>query len=176
MIIGLDLSLRAAAACWIPRGWKGDTTKLKVGTWGEELTKGASLEDKIKRMIYIADSIVTWAEERTGVKAMFVEDYAFQIRSASAAPLHELGGIVKRECYVRLGLALTPVNISSGRKTLLQKLPGKGAKEFTERNVRRLKGEALYWNNDEVDAFVVANHGVMLSGGTPLSFEGQIDA
>ena len=56
--IGLDLSLRSSGACFIPRGWKGDTTKCKVGTWGRDST--GTERDKVKRMIEIAEGIVTF--------------------------------------------------------------------------------------------------------------------
>lgn len=172
MIVGLDLSLRAAAACWMPKGWKGDTRKLKVGTWGHDLKKESSDAERLDRMILIAESIVGWIVNVGEVKAVYVEDYAFSMRSSSISGLHESGGVVKVEIYRRLKLVPKPVPSSSCRKTLLQKLPRADVKKFTEQNVRRLKGEALYWNGDEVDAFCVANHGMMLEGGTPLSFLG----
>lgn len=172
-VIGLDLSLTGSAACFIPWGWEGDTRQLQTGKWGYPLTKDATPEDHVDRMIHIAEEVVDWCLLRQH-SLVAVENYAFSQASTSATTLRELGGIVKREFRKRLGRVPSPVVASSARKTLLMKLPKANQKKFVEENVRRLKGEALYWTGDEVDAFVVCNHAMMLAGGVPLSFEGKV--
>ncbi len=172
MIVGLDLSLRGSAACWMPAKWKGDTTKLEMGTFGYPLTKDATLSEIMDRYLAIANGIVEFVKLRT-TRAIYVEDYAFSMRSSSTAVLHELGGVVKVMLYQATGMVPIPVSASTCRKTLLQKLPKKDLKKFTEQNIRRLKGEALYWDADQVDAFCVVNHGMMKEGGVPLSFLGE---
>lgn len=174
-MVGLDLSLRAAAAAFLPRGFKGNTKQVRVGTWGYELKSDADEAARAERRDHIAQAIRCWlAELPRGVVHVFIEEYAFSKKSSSATGLHELGGVVKDRLFT-LGVPFSTVTASEARKTLLQKVPQKGSKEFTEDNVRRLGGEALYWNVDEIDAVVVANHGLMLMGWTPLSFEGTPD-
>jgi hypothetical protein len=46
-------------------------------------------------------------------------------------------------------------------------------KAFAVRNVKRLGGPASGWTDDQIDAFVIMNHGVMLQGGTALTFPGE---
>lgn len=176
-IVGLDLSLRAAAAAFVPRTFKGDTKQVKVNTWGYELERGATEARLASRRAHIADGIRAWIVgmgRTTLIEHVYIEEYAFSRNSSSATGLHELGAVVKDRLLAQ-GLPFTSVPASAARKTMLQKLPKKDSKQFTEDNVRRLGGEALYWNADEVDAFVVANHGMMLMGWTPLSFEGTPD-
>jgi hypothetical protein len=145
---------------------------VRVATFGYELSKQATREEVIDRYDSISLAIRVFCEENP-VRAVYVEDYAYAQHSQSIAGLHESGGIVKRDLYRSLGRAPIPVTASTARKTLLQKLPRQnGIKQWVEANVRRLKGEAIYWNGDEIDAFVIANHGLMLEGGTPLSFPG----
>ena len=170
-VAGLDLSLTGSAICWAPAGWNGDIAKLRVTTFGYSIAKDASAAEHVDRYDNIAIGLVAFCKENP-TDAIGVEDHAFALGGAGAAKTRELHGAVKLAFRREMGIAVVPINISTGRKTLLQKCPQKGAKQFTEDNVRRLKGEALYWNADEVDAFVVANHMVMLEGGTPLSFPG----
>lgn len=173
-VVGLDLSLRSAAAAFVPSTFKGNTKHVRVQTWGYELDREASEESLAKRRHIIATGIREWLRglsKKHIVERVFIEEYAFSRNSSSATGLHELGGVVKN-VLLEASFHFTSVTASSARKTLLQKLPKKDIKAFTEDNVRRLAGEALYWNADEVDAFVVANHGMMLMGWTPLSFPG----
>lgn len=170
-VVGLDLSLTGSAACWAPPDWQGDIAELRVATFGYSLAKDASAAEHVDRYAAIAYGLVGFCKENP-TDAVGCEDHAFGMGGAGAAKVRELHGAVKLAFRRELAIAVRPINISTGRKTLLQKCPQKGAKQFTEDNVRRLKGAALYWNADEVDAFCVANHMVMLEGGTPLSFPG----
>lgn len=170
-VAGLDLSLTGSAVCWAPPNWKGTTGELRVNTFGYSLKKDATAEEHVKRYDAIAQGIVNCLSGWP-TKAVAVEDHAFGMGGAGSAKVRELHGAVKLAIWRALGIAVLPVNISTGRKTLLQKCPQKGAKQFTADNVRRLKGDAIYWDADQVDAFVIANHMVMLEGGTPLSFLG----
>lgn len=170
-IAGLDLSLTGSAICWSPPGWRGTTVELRVATFGYSLSKEATAAEHVERYNCIAKGIVAFLEANPA-SAVGVEDHAHGMGGAGAAKVRELHGAVKLAIWRELGIAARPINISTGRKILLQKCPQKGAKQFTEDNVRRLKGAALYWNADEVDAFVTLNAMVMLEGGTPLSFPG----
>lgn len=173
-VVGLDLSLRGPAACWIPEGWRGDPAKVRMGgrDWGGALTAGASPEDHAERIRRIARAVAAFCRAHRTV-AVGVEGYAFGMRSTSSHALAELGGAVKLALWEELGLAAHPVAASAARKILLQRLPRRNVKEWTEENVRRLGGVAIYWTHDEVDAFTICNYQVMVQGWIPLSFEGK---
>lgn len=174
-VVGLDMSLRSPAACYIPMGWaadkRADTSKLTTWTYDGELPKEANDIDRLERIHQIASGLTRWCS-RLPIAGIYIESYAFSMKSKASTALHELGGVIRIDLYRCLDTVVQEVTASACRKTLLQRLPKADSKKFTERNVRRLGGAALEWNGDEVDAFVVANHGLMLQGWTPLSFMG----
>ena len=172
IIVGLDLSLRAAAACALPTDWDGDLTKAKTEMFGGKLGSDATHRERTERMVKIAHDVSLFCLNAKATH-VFVEAYAFGMRSTSSHQLAELGGAVKARLLDELDLAVEPIVASQARKTLLQKLPRADVKEFTELNVRSLGGPAPYWTGDECDAFCVVNHALSLVGGVPLSFLGK---
>lgn len=56
-VVGIDLSLRAAAACAIPIPWDYDMAKVRMVRAGYALTKAASNRDKIERGVQIAHDV-----------------------------------------------------------------------------------------------------------------------
>lgn len=106
-------------------------------------------------------------------RAVFVEEMAFGQAGAHAREVAELTGIVKLRVLEAWGVYPVPVVASRARKVLLQKLPRKDVKKFVLANVRRLPG-ADRWADAQADAFVVANMGVMISGGTAMTFSGNV--
>lgn len=173
-VIGLDLSLRSPAACWLPLAWKGDTRQARMAGrgWGSELTQGASAKERVVRIARIVEGVLSFA--RANAHALIaVEDYAYAASTSRAAELHELGGAVKHTLYLALGAVVVSVPSATARKTLLQKLPRRDVKQHVADNVRRLGGETPYWNDDQIDAWVVANHALGLAGGVSVSFEGE---
>lgn len=175
-VVGLDLSLTASAACAMPLGWDQNLKKLRTHIFGYKLEAEAPQKERIARMVSIADGILEFCRE---VQARFVycEDHAFGAGGRNANQTIEMTGIVKARLFDEWGVVVQPIVVSSARKTLLQHVPrgvGKGfAKKFTVRNVKRLGGPTASWTEDEVDAFVVTNHGLMLLGGTAMTFEGE---
>lgn len=173
-VIGLDLSLRSPGACWIPRGWLGRVARVRTAGagWGYELTRDATPADVAARHIAIAERVVDFCR-RHPHEAVFVEDYAYSRNSSSATGLHELGGVVKADLLRALGRAPIPVTASEARKTLLTNVPRSDSKSFVIANVRMLGGKAVYWSEDEADAFCLCNHGCKLLGWTHLNYEGK---
>lgn len=172
VVVGLDLSLRAAAACSIPSDWNFDWKRVRTAVFGESLSINATARDHIKRMMRIASGVTKFCRD-AGATSVFVESYAFGMRSSSSHGLAELGGVVKASLLSELGLSVDAVVASQARKTLLQRLPRKDIKKFVLRNARRLGEPVASWGDDEVDALVIANHALVLVGGIPLSFEGE---
>lgn len=178
-IVGLDLSLTAAAACALPKKWDHDMKSARTMVVGYGVSNAEGEEARLERLDDIAEAIVKFCMMNHAV-AVGVEDYAFSQGQSRAHALGEAGGVVKLEIYRRLQLTTIPIVASTARKTLLQKLPSprgqkKGfLKEFVVRNVRRLKGPTLKWTDDEIDAFVIANHRRMLAGETAMSYLGEL--
>lgn len=178
-IVGLDLSLRATACAAIPLDWATqDLAAVRMKILGAELTKTATREETIDRMIDIADGVIKFCHE-VQARGVFLEDHAFGMGGQNANQTIEMTGIVKAWLREHWGVAAIPVASASARKTLLQHVPSsrgqpKGfVKKFVARNVQRLGPVAQAWTLDEIDAFVVANHGLMVRGGVAMTFMGE---
>lgn len=139
---------------------------------GKKLDNNASPDEQLDRIEMIAKRIVDFCKQRNA-EAVYVEEYAFAQGRSRAHALGELGGEVKRQARRRLGFAVQPIVASQARKTLLMKVPRAKSKVFVIRNVQRLGGQTKYWTDDEIDAFVIANHGLMLRGGVAMGFDGE---
>lgn len=173
-MIGLDLSLTSAGMVAIPLGWNHDMSKVAVGTCGYPLTHEATLEDHYDRYLQIAHDVSLFCVNHKA-RHVYAEDHAFGAGGASSARTKEMTGIVKAELYDDHDLVVVPVQAARARSVLLGRVPrqGKGkTKGYILRNVRRLPW-TTYWNDDQCDAFTIANYGVMVSGGTAMTFPGE---
>ncbi len=172
-VVGLDLSLRTPAACAIPTNWKHKLKDVRVRTFfNEKLEADATPYERLMRLERIANGVVEFCKEMRAT-AVFAEEYAFSQKLSQAHALGEGGGCVKLEVWRRLKLIVKPIVASSARKTLLEKCPRQDAKPFVQYNVQRLGGPTKKWTGDEIDAFVIVNHGFGLIGGTVMSFPGE---
>lgn len=175
-IIGLDLSLRGAAAAVLPLDWDRDhkLDSIRVMTTGYPLAKDASYEQRTKRIRDVARDVLDFCSLhlRSSGAAVFIEDFAFAQSGAHAREVAELTGVVKWRLLAEHDVVAIPVTASKARKVLLQKLPRKDVKRFVFANVRRLGDSVLTWTEDQVDAFVIANAGWMISGGVAMTFAG----
>lgn len=170
MIIGLDLSLRAAAACALPIDWDHDMRTIRTCVSGIALGKDATSAHRLERINAISAGIVAFCRAHKASE-VFVEEYAFAQGASHAREIAELGGVIKYRLFAELSLVAIPVVASRARKVLLQKLPRKDVKPWVVANVKRLPG-TVDWTPDEVDAFVIANCGSEMVGGTAMSFAG----
>jgi len=176
-VIGLDLSLRAAAACAIPLKWNQDMTRIRTMVIGHGVTQGDE-EGRLDRLDAISSKIGDFCVDNRA-KVVALEEYAFSQGQAHAHSIGEVGGVVKLEIRRRLEITPQPIFSPTARKTLLQWLPSvrgkpKGyLKKYVAANVRRLEGITSKWTEDEIDAFVIANHALMLAGGMAMTFEGE---
>lgn len=171
-VVGLDLSLRASGVCALPTPWNQDMRLARVMHVGAELTKEATATMRIERMVRIANTIVAFCRS-VNAGRVFIEDHAFGLSSTNNAnQTIEMTGIVKAAIYTEIGSAVEPVHASRARKILLQQLPRKDIKKFAQANVKRLGGVVQSWSEDEIDSFVIANAGIMLTGGVAMTFPG----
>lgn len=154
-VIGLDLSLRNAAAVFIPAGWKPGDWNVSSWSVGYAL-KGRDPAERAERMHHIADEFRTWIG-RGNLKnvAVYVEDYAYGLGAKSGIDIAELGGAVKFALY-EAGYVVTPVNQSTARSYLLGKLPQKDRAQATHAALKAWGAE--FESADIGDAFVVGNY------------------
>ncbi len=172
-VVGLDLSLNAAAACSLPiKGWKQSPASACVFQVGRKLQRGSSQKEQLDRIEFITQNLVDFCK-RVHARRIYIEDYAFSQGQSMARAIGELGGVVKHEIRKQLHIVVSPVVASHARKIMLQWLPKKDVKPYVVWNVKRLGGSATGWTDDQIDAFVVANYGIMRSGGQAITFEGE---
>lgn len=171
-VVGLDLSLRAAAACALPLDWDHDLNKVRMGKFGYDLPDDASDREKIERLAKIAHDVSVFCINAKATR-IAAEGYAFAASSSSVTKLAELGGAVRVDVLESLDIAIESIPASRGRKILLQNCPKKDSKKFVVRNVKRLGGPTKKWTEDECDAFVCANAMLMHAGGIAMTFYGE---
>jgi hypothetical protein len=171
-VVGLDLSLTGAAGCALPCPWDGDLSRVRMMPMaGYGLKKDASVREQLDRIITIRDVVYEFCRE-VQARKVGIEDYAFSA-AGRITMLAELGGSVKTCLWEDWATEPEIIKASSARKVLLQKLPAKDSKLFTQVNVRSIGPIASKWNDDEIDAFVIANTVLMNAGGTALTFPGS---
>lgn len=183
MIIGLDVSLRACAACCIYTGhsehgtrWPYSLDGVFTHVAGQSLEADASSKRRVERIQFITNDLIAWVREcipHEKFNGVFIEDYAFGAMGAHVRSVAELTGVIKWRFFDELAVIIEPINMARARKILLQKVPRKDAKKFVSANVKRVCGKASTWTDDEIDAFVISNAGVMLTGDIAMTFEGQ---
>jgi Holliday junction resolvasome RuvABC endonuclease subunit len=161
-ILGLDLSVRAAAAVSVPLAWDGDWQQVKSMVVGEPLREDATDTERARRCETIAMRIVAFSRA-TGVTIALIENYAFSRRSSSVHKLAELGGIVKLE-LVRAGIDLQRANMSATRKFLCGTIHRGTNPKVAVHQALRAAG-AHFETLDESDAFCAANWGLSEEGG-----------
>jgi hypothetical protein len=171
-IVGLDLSLRAAAACALPHRWNHSLKRVKVATFGGDVAAEATPLDRVQRLHDIANGIVDFCRKNQA-SHVWTEEFAFSQKQSQSHALGEGGGVVKLALYQQLGLVVIPVVASSARKLMLQHLPKSDVKTFTHWNIRQLGAPIDKWNGDEIDAFVVANFGLSELGYAAMSWLGE---
>lgn len=160
IILGLDLSIRAAAVVAVPSDWDGRWSRVQSMVAGESLPKGATDNEHALRNQSIANAIIRFAR-RVGATHAYIEGYAFSRRSSSVHQLAELGGVVRLE-LVRDGLEVATVNMGQARKLLLGKVPRESAKlaVYDAFIAAGRRFESL----DESDAMAIANYGCAQHG------------
>jgi hypothetical protein len=165
--MGIDASLTGTGLVAVPCDWKLDWSKVARMKLGVSLSNSASEEDHVRRIDTICTRAMEFAREHA-VTDVFLEEYAFNMADRSRAhALGELGGNLKRDIILDLGLPLTVV-VASTARALLGKFSAhrrKGApKPLKVKDqvamVLARAGLPLDWDADETDAWVVANWGL----------------
>lgn len=162
VLLGLDLSVRAAAAVAVPMDYDGRFDRVRSLVVGEPLRRDSTDVERARRCETIATRLVRFAlESRCSVA--YVEGYAFSRRTA-AHTLAELGGVVRLE-LVRAGLDVRTANMGTARKLLLGRVPRGSDPKAMVAEAFRAAGAPIDWSLDVTDAMACANLGLSLLGG-----------
>lgn len=163
--MGIDSSLSGTGLVAVPFGWKLDWSKVARQKLGLGLSKNASEVDRMRRIDSICKGLMEFAEEHQ-VTDVWMEQYAFSAKLSQAHALGEIGGNIKRDVVLGLGLPLTIV-VSNTARALLGKFSARGRKGEPKppplkdqvHAVLRKAGLPANWDGDETDAWVVLNYG-----------------
>ncbi len=174
--MGIDASLVGTGLVAVPADWGLDWRKVARLTLGLQVPKTARESDRVRRIEFICKRMMEFAEEHAVTDA-FMEQYAFNKTVSRNHALGELGGNIKRDIVIGLGLEINVVSPNTAR-ALLGKFSVPRRKKG-EPKVRRKKGEPkplgikdqvhvvlkhaglpTEWSGDEADALVVANYGL----------------
>lgn len=159
-VVGLDLSLRLAAAVALPSSWdpasdaRWDVPNLRVGGELDQYDGSAA-----ERVNSIVDAVTLFVIKHGGHSPrVFVENYAFSRQGTGSASLVvELGGALKFWLRRRTGVEVASVNDNTARKFFLGKLPAKNRAAATHEMLKKI---GCPWpESDRGDAWVIANYG-----------------
>ena len=159
VILGIDLSMSGGLGlCLVPPDWDSDFRKCRTDTIFPK--KGANQSERLWQLV---DGVDRFAVSG-GATEFWVEGYA----ASGARALHylaEVGGAIRVHLWSYFDAELNVAHISSARKTFLGRLPqGRGvAKKVIQETLRSLSAPFAADNN-QCDAFVVANHALSVRG------------
>jgi hypothetical protein len=166
--LGFDLSLSAPAAVALPLDWKpGDWKRVKTWLLKPKGPKSDDTRGQYERYGIISD----WAWALTGelgAPGLYgIEQYAFSRNNAQASKLMELGGIVRLRLFQARDMIAQVVSTSPARKLFLGDVPQSNPKVAVQLALFNRCGAPKTWDENQCDAFIVANF--MLSGfGKPV--------
>lgn len=171
-VVGFDLSLRAPAAIALPFDWKpGDWKNIKAWLLKPPQPKQDDARGQLQRYAVIAE----WAEKLVGVcvergvkPACFVEAYGFSKNNAQASKIMGSGEIVKLAVFKRWDIVIVPVASNTARKLFLGAVPKKDPKVAVQDVLFNKCKAPKSWDENQADAFVVANWGLSAVGGRAL--------
>ena len=152
----------------VPTSWGLDWSNVDVYTYGVALKADATVEEQLDRLSDISQEVLAMVEEYN-VDHVFVEEYAFSKGTGRAHALGELGGVVKLDLMRVAKLIPTTVHAVAAR-SLIGKFSGKGQKQKC-RAVLTEMGMPMSWTEDEGDAFVAANWGLVELGAGGILME-----
>lgn len=166
VVMGIDASLTGTGLVAVPANWGLDWGKVARLKLGLQLSKDASVAERVRRLDYICSRMMKFAEEHE-VTDVFMEQYAFSAKTSQSHSLGELGGNLKRDVVMGLVVPITVVTPNTAR-TLIGSFPTSAKKgqpklapvKSRVHAVLKNAGLPSSWDGDEIDAWVVANWGM----------------
>lgn len=178
-ILGFDLSLRAPAAVALPSDWKPGDWKA-VRTW--LLKPKQPKQDDVRGQFERYNAIAEWATKIVGMCVVrgvkpkcYVEAYGFSKNNAQASKIMGSGEIVKLEIFRRWDIIVVPVASNTARKLFLGTVPKKDPKIVVQDVLFNKCKAPKGWDENQADAYVVANWGLSEAGGKALIVAGADD-
>lgn len=175
--LGFDLSLTAPAAVALPLDWRPGDWK-RVGAWlgTQPKVTDDDLQGQAARMIAIANWAIYVCEQVPRIAVAYVEAYGYAPNNKNSSRVMESGGHVKASVYEKCdGLILEPVVASSARKLTFGFNPTKpryDVKPFVRDTLARF-GAPSGWDENQRDAYVVAQAALSSAGGKILTLGGE---
>lgn len=160
VVIGLDLSLTGLGLVAVPGDWGLDFSRVQ-----RETLQTGPRAAQVDRRAMLADDVVRWVDWARGKNQVEVwiegsitgRQYANTVRSQLM-----LAGVVAHELRRRLNIDASFAEQSTARRLLLGRLPPRNRKAYVLAELR--KRTATQWREDEYDAFVTANYGLLQAG------------
>jgi Holliday junction resolvasome RuvABC endonuclease subunit len=161
-ILGLDLSVRCAAAVAVPFTWCGDWRGVETFKCGAALAKTATDDERAARLAKTARQLVRFATVNNVTEA-WLESYAFSRNGAHTAG--EVGGVV-RVALADARIRLHTSQMSTARKLVLGHVPtGRDAIKAAVKSTWAAAGFTAGANDDDLaDAMTAANMGLVEAG------------
>jgi len=159
LFMGLDLSLTGTGCVVLDEEGK----LISHDVWGEELKRSAPVRDKIERMVYIANKIVSELKRlkrqsyykgpngEHPVIHVGIEGYAFGARGAQN-DLGEIQGVVKSQIWLASRIEPVIIVSSTARKAVM----GKGNYPKDKILAELVKRGFDLRDHNEADAYVIA--------------------
>lgn len=173
-MIGLDLSLTAPAACYLPDNWTpGDWAAARVYHITPRAPKNDDTRGHMKRYVEIAEWACSVIPRYSSQCSVWIEGYAFHMNNSQASRLMELGGVVRVGIFQGFGIVPETISASAARKVFFgnRKLPKSNVKQAVQLALFNEAGAPKSWTEDEADAFVVVNAALSRCGGTAVTLE-----
>jgi hypothetical protein len=164
--MGIDASLAGTGLVAVPFDWGLEWSRISRATFGLGLSRGASEADRVRRLDSICTRMMEFAQEHA-VTDVFIEQYAFSQKLSHAHALGEIGGNLKRDVVIGLGLPVSVV-VTNTARALLGTFSARGKKGEPKppplkdqvHAVLRRAGLPANWGPDEIDAWVAVNYGL----------------
>lgn len=177
-VLAFDLSVTSPGAVAIPIGWRpGSWGRVRAWLGKFRSPPKADQAAQLQRYHAIAEWACGAVKEiaKFGPIYGFVEGYSFGDNTNMASLIMESRGVVKYQLFHRHRLLLRPIAPASARKSFLGFNPtakeGYNAKLVVQDMLFNLAQAPKKWDENQADAFVVANHGISELDGVALTFD-----
>jgi len=175
-VLAFDLSVTAPGAVALPLLWRlGQWSSVKAWLGKFKSPPNDDQAAQLQRYAAIGDWACAIVASLGAVPIhAYVEGYSFGHSTNQQARIIESRGVIRHELFKRTGTLLTPVAPASARKLFLgfnpTKKEGYDAKLVVQDNLFNVAKAPVQWDENQADAFVVANYGLSEQGGVPLMF------
>ena len=169
LVVGLDHSLTGFGLAAVHPSWGLDFRQVRRYTLATDTSDGP----RVARRAALARDVVAWIEWQAGRLEVplsdvrvFIEGGVFHARKADTVRSQErLAAVVEDRLWSRLSLKLVVAEQQSVRTTFMgRSARGRGIGDAMQELLKAAAPETEQWDEAELDAFLVANHGLSVHG------------